>query len=139
MNDENLNLQIKAFCEKINNVLQMKQKIVKNVGAVDDKDVGEKDMKNSEISLAEMPLEQNETMGKINYEMKKIDGWSDVSDIDDDKQVVIQMVNYSKQHNDINSFPDEMLGEIVLNLGCRMRIIYKTDDDTVDFWILDII
>ena len=138
MNDENLNLQIKAFCEEINKVLQIKRNFVKNAGIIDDKDISDEDMENSEAPLAEISLEQNETMGKINYEMKKIDGWSDVSDIDDDKQVVIQMVNYSKQHNDINSFPDEMPGEIVLNLGCRMRIIYKTDDDTVDFWILDI-
>ena len=99
MNDENLNLQIKAFCEKINNVLQIKRNFVKKVGIIDDKDI---------------------------------------SDIDDKTQRGIKMVNYSKKHNDINSFPDGMPGEIVLNLGCRMRIIYNTDDDTVDFWILDI-
>ena len=95
MNDENLNLQIKAFCEEINNVLQMKQKIVKNVGAVDDKDVGEKDMENSEISLAEMPLEQNETMGKIDYKTKvrKIDNWDD--NIHNNTKAKIKMINYS--------------------------------------------
>ena len=138
MNDENLNLQIKAFCEKINNVLQIKRNFVKKVDAVDDKYISDEDIENSETPPAEIPLEQNETMGKIDYKTKvrKIDNWDD--NIHNNTKAKIKMINYSKKHNDINSFPDEMPGEIVLNIGCRMRIIYNTDDDTVDFWILDI-
>ena len=137
MNDENLNLQIKAFCEKINNVLQIKRNSVKKVGIIDDKDVVGKDMENSETSLAEIQLKQNTTIGKINNKMT-IDGRSDISDIDDKTQGGMKMVNYSKQYNDINSFSYEMPGEIVLNIGCRMRIRYNTDNNTVDVLILDL-
>lgn len=138
MNDEHLNLQIKAFCEKINNVLQIKRNFVKKVDAVDDKYISDEDIENSETPPAEIPLEQNETMGKIDYKTKvrKIDNWDD--NIHNNTKAKIKMVNYSKQHNDINSFPDGMLGDIVLNIGCRMRIRYNTDNDTVVFLILDI-
>ena len=139
MNDEHLNLQIKAFCEKINNVLKKKREFVKKVGIIDDKDISDEDIKNSESSLAEIPLEQNETMGKIDCKttVRKIDNWDD--NIHNNTKAKIKVVNYSKQHNDINSFPDGMPGDIVLNIGCRMRIRYNTDNDTVDFFILDIL
>ena len=99
MNDENLNLQIKAFCEKINNVLQIKRNFVKKVGIIDDKDISDEDIKNSESSLAEIPLEQNETMGKIDCKttVRKIDNWDD--NIHNNTEETIKSLEYQKQHN----------------------------------------